>query len=280
MNPTEDWLTRADGLAERLRALRTRAGLSGKALAEATGWPASKVSRLEHGRQMPTPADLHEWVRACAADAEAADALVELHQEAQTVHNSWRRRMRGGQVAVQSGYNRLVRDSTLHRNFATAVIPGLLQTPDYARHILAEVADFQGLDPHDAAEAAATRMQRQQALYDPAKRFEFLLAEPALRWLVATAEVMRGQLDRLQTVIRAPNIRFGILPLGVPLTVTPENSFCLFDDIAIVESFIGETIYRGDEAAAYARVMDRLWADAVEGDAARHLIIRAAEQLP
>ncbi|MEV0810896.1 Scr1 family TA system antitoxin-like transcriptional regulator [Micromonospora sp. NPDC050200] len=47
-------------------------------------------------------------------------------------------------------------------------------------------------------------------------------------------DVMRGQLDRLQTVVGVPNIRFGILPLGVQLAITPQNSFQMYDDIAIV----------------------------------------------
>ncbi|MFE9694132.1 Scr1 family TA system antitoxin-like transcriptional regulator, partial [Micromonospora sp. NPDC005806] len=73
--------------------------------------------------------------------------------------------------------------------------------------------------------AVATRMQRQQLLYDTSKRLEFLLAERVLQWLLTSPEVMRGQLDPLQTVVGVPNIRFGILPLGVPLATTPQNSF-------------------------------------------------------
>jgi hypothetical protein len=48
----------------------------------------------------------------------------------------------------------------------------------------------------------------------------------------------------------------------------------------MVETFIGESSHTGDEAASYAKIMDRLWAAAAEGDAARRLIIRAADELP
>jgi hypothetical protein len=69
---------------------------------------------------------------------------------------------------------------------------------------------------------------------------------------------MRGQLDRLQTVVGVPNIRFGILPLGVQLATTPpKNSFQMDDDL--VETFVGETTHRDDEAAAYAKAIERLW---------------------
>jgi hypothetical protein len=114
--------------------------------------------------------------------------------------------------------------------------------------VFAEMVQLHGLDVKDVDAAVATRMQRQQFLYDTTKRFNFLLAEPVLRWLLPPADVMRGQLDRLQTVVGLPNVRFGIIPLGVPLPITPQNSFQTYDDVAIVETFIGETTYRDEEA--------------------------------
>jgi len=158
-------------------------------------------------------------------------------------------------------------------------VPGLLQTAEYARHVLGEMVELHDLEVRDVDAAVATRMQRQQMLYDQSKRFEFLMAEPVLRWLLCPAGAMRGQLDRLQTVIGLPNVRFGIVPMGVPLRAAPQNSFQLYNDVAIVETFIGETTHQGDEAAAYQRALQRLWDDAASGEDARRLIIRAADQL-
>jgi len=280
VNPIEEWLTQPDGLADRLRALRAQAALAGKDLAEMNGWQPSKVSRLENGKQMPSAADLEAWARACHADADALQVLLRLLDEIQTDHQNWKRRMKRGQVAVQTSYNEFVQQARLVRHFETVYVPGLIQTPEYARRVLTEMLELHSLDVKDVDAAVATRMQRQQFLYDTAKRFEFLLAEPVLRWLLPPADVMRGQLDRLQTVVGLPNVRFGIIPLGVPLPITPQNSFQMYDDVAIVETFIGETTYRDEEAAAYARAMYRLWEEAVTGDAARRLIVRAAEDLP
>ena len=279
MNPIEEWLTQPEGLADRLRALRTQAGLSGKQLAAANGWAPSKVSRLENGRQTPAPADIHMWARACGADDSTTQDLLRILGEVQSVYRDWRRRMRHGQTVVQDGYNQLVSESRLIRHFETVYVPGLLQTPDYARRILTEMVDLHNLDIVDVNAAVATRMQRQQLLYDSSKQFEFLIAEPVLRWLLCPPDVMRGQLDRLQTVVGIPNIRFGILPLGVPLITTPQNSFQLYDDVAMVETFVGETTHRDDEAAAYARVIERLWDEALTGENARRLLIRAAQDL-
>ncbi|WP_319460483.1 DUF5753 domain-containing protein [Micromonospora sp. RTP1Z1] len=187
------------------------------------------------------------------AEDTAAQDLLRMLGEVQAVHRGWRRRMRQSQSAVQDSYNQLVAESRLIRHFETVYVPGLLQTADYARRVLTEMVELHNLDIADVDAAVTTRMQRQQLLYDTSKRFEFLLAEPVLRWLLCPPDVMRGQLDRLQTVVGAPNIRFGILPLGVPLATTPQNSFQLYDDVAIVETFVGETTYRDDEAATYTK---------------------------
>jgi hypothetical protein len=55
-------------------------------------------------------------------------------------------------------------------------------------------------------EAVALRLQSQQPLYQPEKRFQFLIAEPVLRWLVVPAEVMRAQLDRLLVAVGMPHV--------------------------------------------------------------------------
>ncbi len=280
MNPIEEWLTQPDGLAERLRALRDHAGLSGKDLAEAVSWHPSKVSKIENGKQMPTAGDLGVWARACGASPDDEQELLRRLDEVQATHRDWKRRMRRGQAGVQAGYNQLVEDARLVRHFETAYVPGLLQTPEYARAVLEEQVRLHDLVVEDVDEAVATRMQRQRHLYDPGKTFEFLLAEPVLRWLLCPADVMRGQLDRLQTAVGMPRVRFGVLPLGVQLATTPQNAFQLYDDLAMVETFIGEAAHRDDDAAAYARALDLLWADAATGEDARRLIVRAAEDLP
>jgi hypothetical protein len=173
---------------------------------------------------------------------------------------------------VQVGYNELVQRSSLIRHFETVYVPGLPQTPDYARRVLTEMIALHDLDAPDIDETVAVRMQRQHLLYDTSKRFEFLLAEPVLRWLLCTPDVMRAQLGRLQTILGLPNVRFGVLPMGVVLATTPQNSFQLHNDLACVETFIGETRHGDDESAAYAATLERMWSEAYVRDAARSLL--------
>ncbi len=276
LSTTEEW----QEIGARLRELRLAAGLTGKQLADRHGWQQSKVSRIETGGQTFTAADVQAWVEAAGAPAAVADELIAQLERTTSGHRDWKRRMRRGPAAVQASYTKLVADASFIAHFETVYVPGLLQTSEYAARAIGEVAGMAEAPTPDIAAAVATRMQRQQALYDPGKRFEFLLLEPVLRLLICPPQVMRVQLDRLQTVIGLPNVRFGIIPLGVELGTTPQNSFQLYGDTAVVETFVGEWTHRPEDSATYAHVLERLWADAVEGDAARRLIVAAQESLP
>lgn len=268
-------------LAELLREARLRAGLSGKELSARSGWQASKVSRLETGRQLASEPDVLRWGELCGADDQGRAELMAMREAATTAHRDWRQRMRRGQQPVQSDYNRMVERAGLIRHFETAWVPGLLQTPDYARAVFAEMVALHDLeaDAGDVDAAVTTRMQRQRHLYDNGKRFEFLLAEPVLRWGFCPPDVMRAQLDRLRGVVGLPTVRFGILPLDARLAIPPQNSFQLYDDVAIVETFVGETTHSPPDSAAYARVLSRLWAQSATGAEALALLDAAHARL-
>jgi hypothetical protein len=166
------------------------------------------------------------------------------------------------------------------RNFEVSVIPGLLQTADYARHRLLEGARMHGGDQGEVESAVAERMRRQEILYDQTRTFEFVVTEAALRLLLCPAPTMRGQLDRLNTLtFQIPNITFGIIPFGVELRTAPQNGFLILDELAIVESVAVETTHTGVEAASYASAMDGLLDEAHTGEAARAIILSAAHAL-
>jgi transcriptional regulator with XRE-family HTH domain len=279
----QDWLTQPDGIATRLRMLRAQAGLSGKSLADSQGWAQSKVSRIESGAQMPSPDDIRAWAAACNVATAELDELLRLGDTARGMREAFRSRMSRGQEHEQADHNDLTAQSQLIRYFETVWVPGFLQVPDYTRRVFTEMISLHNLQIDDVEAAIAKRMQRQQTLYDPAKQFEFLIAEPVLRWLICEPAVMREQLDRLQTIIGLPRIRFGIIPMGVQLTTTPQNSFQIYvtDDgpMVAIETFTTEMFVRGDEADAYGRVMDKLWEEAATGDQARRLIISARDAL-
>ena len=253
-------------------------------MAEAVGWAQSKVSRIETGKQGPSDDDITAWVIACSGSAETTAILLQLQAEARVVGTvEFRETMAGGQATQQEDYDNLFNGAHLIRDFETVYIPGLLQIPEYARRVRQEMVPLHDLQVDDSDAAVAKRVRQQQNLYDPGKRFEFIIGEPVLRFLLVPPGVMRGQLDRLQAVIGMDRVRFGIIPMGVELRWTPQHSFQIYvrdEPVVEVESVVKGPWYRGDDAERFNRFFDWLWDEAVEGPAARELIVAAIQALP
>ena len=278
MRPTGEWLNQPGGLAERLVRLRKAAGLTGDQLAARAGWARAKVPKLENGRQMPTDADIRAWAEA-TGQPDAIPELLDMLSDAQAVHRQWRHQLRGGHAALQAEFDALVRDAKRVRNFEIAFIPGLLQTPDYARYRALEAVRLHGTAPEGVEETVRARMDRQGVLYDQSKTFEFVITEAAFRLLPCPAAVMLAQLDRLMTASTLRNVTLGIVPFDTELTVMPMLGFLALDDQTVMETFTSADTLRGQESAKYGQVFEELMAEAVTGDEARRLIAAAAEAL-
>lgn len=282
MKSIEELLAQGAELASQLRALRETSGMSGKDLAAALGWYPSKVSRLETGTTRPSESDVDQWVRACGATPEQKQPLLDLLAELElqaAAHRDWRKRARAVHTAIQDDYNERMAAASRMASFETAFIPGMLQTPAYASCVFEEMQRLHQIASDRVETVVAARLRRQQHLYDHTKQFAFLIAEPALLWGTRPPDVMRPQLDRLLTASTLPNVRLGILPLRRPLSITPQNSFALFDDVAILETFTAETICGEEESLRYARVLELLWESALEDEDARQLITQTMQCL-
>lgn len=276
----EDWLAKPHGLAQRLREAREADGLQAKDLGTVLRWDPAKVSRTESGKRTPTADDIRAWGKATHLGETKTDELLAMLEEFHSLRSSFRERARYGRVPLQAEYSKLYADTAYFRIFQTAAVPGILQVPEYARQVLTDAGSLLDSPRDDVDAAVAERMRRQQALYDMGKRFEVILLESVLELLLCDPPVMRLQLDRLYSATGLPNVRVGIIPLRVRLSTAPQNSFVLYDDMVVVETFIGETRHFSEEAAQYAKVMEMLWSEAVEGDEARALITAAAKAVP
>jgi len=275
LQPTAEWLTQPGGLAQRLRAMRKAAGLTGDQLAGRLGWGRSRVPKIENGHKMPSEQEIRDWVAACGQPGEVADELVALLSEGQAVHKQWRQRLRHGHAAVQNEWDGLVRKASVIRNFEMTLIPGLLQTPEYARYRELEIARIHGVRDIDAAVAA--RMRRQDVLYEPGRTFEFIILEAALRIGACPAGAMIGQLDRLNVLAQLSNITLGIIPLGVTLPTMPQNPFILLDGVPYVETYGRSNAASVSESESYKNSADALMAEAVTSEDARRLCMATVE---
>jgi Domain of unknown function (DUF5753) len=176
---------------------------------------------------------------------ELTDELLALVRLANTEFQSVRSSLKRGLHQKQRELAALEADAAHIRFFLPTMITGLLQTPEYARASL-------GVFPGDHALAIAKRLDRQATLYNPAKRFSFILTEAAVRWQLVEPAVMAVQLGRLVSLSELPNIRLGVIPLDACVPDGPLNTFTVYDErIAAAETFGGVIMMRDPRDVTY-----------------------------
>ncbi|MBF6179695.1 helix-turn-helix domain-containing protein [Nocardia otitidiscaviarum] len=263
-------------LGQTLRGLRRDAGLSGRQLASLAGWHESVVSKIETGDRSPTEAHLRAYCRHTGNDSQLPDLIATL-RNVQAAYLEWRRVLGTGTKRRQNQVAKLAEQSQLMRIFQPTIIPGILQTAEYAAVILRRYIDFYRV-PDDLDEGVAKRLERQQLLYKGNHRFHILIAEQALRTTVGGDSVMVGQLDRLLAVIGLPRVLLGIVPSEAefPMQIT---NFVMFDDrLVLVEAVTAElTVTQPREISQYGRLFAELAGLALTGDSARALIRKAID---
>ncbi|MET8364123.1 helix-turn-helix transcriptional regulator [Micromonospora sp. NPDC005194] len=267
-----------ESLGHRLRDLRQDAGLSGRQLALLAGWPSSKVSKIEYGKQTPTEDDLRAWGQHCRVPDQVPD-LIATVRNIEAMYVEWRRMLRTGTKRRQETSRTIESETRLFRWYEPVLVPGILHTAEYAAAVMARVIEFYQI-PDDLEAGVAVRMQRQQILYHGIHRFHFVLAEQALRTMVGDTSVMIGQLDRLLTVLSLPRVRLGILPATHQYRV-PSNQFILFDDRLVhVEAITAElAVTQPREIALYAKAFQGLADAALHGKQAHDMVSEALGRL-
>lgn len=275
----QEMLTRNDGLAARLK--RARGAMLAKELAERANWPQSKISKIEGGRQLPSPDDLELWAGLTGTDEITLNQWRAMLVEAHQARRDWAQQVREGHTGVQNRYNQIINDCTDYRFFETTYIPRFFQVPGYTRAVLTESRRRLGGDD-DIEQAVLARQASVAHLYDPTRTFQLMVTEPVLRWrpqALPTA-VHRQQLDRLLSVIGLENVRFGILPLDAPIAWWPQNAFELYGDVGFVEGWFSEQQLLLDEVEKCRALLDELWPSAVTGADARELIMKILADIP
>lgn len=268
-----------NALGKRLRELRTEAKLSGKQLAESLSWPASKVSKIENGRQTPTDDDIRSWTTATNAEPQAESLLAALHT-LELQHAEWTRLLKAGLKSHQGSLSQQDEQTKVYRAFENTFIPGLLQTPDYARARFADAIMMHRV-PNDIDDAVRARMQRQEMLYRSDKRFHFVITEAVLRYRLASVDVMLAQLDRLVALTSMRNVRLGVIGFNTQYVADPRHGFWLLDnDLVRIETYSAElNLRQPPEIELFSSIFEQLAAVASYGGPARAVIHRAIEDL-
>lgn len=263
-------------LATELRTLRAMAGVSGRTLAKRLGVSQGTTWRIENAATLPTREQAEAWLRECGADpARTARVLAMLDAEYRE-SPSWSRRL-AGRSHLQGEAAGRERGSAVVRNFQPTIVPGLLQTAEYARHVL-PIADVMNATDHAAALTA--RLDRQSVLHEEGRRFEFLLGERALRWAPGPG-VMAAQLDRIASLATLEAVEVGVLPDAAPGVVPWHNFVMQFPadgspPYVTAELISAPMTVTGPDVQLFDELWQRMWSAAVVGDDAVEMIRRMA----
>lgn len=265
------------GLANRLRELRLHASLTGADLARKTGMSGSKVSRIETGHLWPTEALISLWCQACDADDQAQE-LVRMLVEARSVRADWTTRLASGHLQVSRAITRHLRAARRIVWWEIDVIPGMLQTAEYAHPIIVNALTRHGAPTDDAWESAVERNNQVDVVNDLGRQATIIIAGPALTWRYTPRDFHRAQLIKVSMVAGLPNVDVRIVPCGIFLSDVLPNPFLMVDDQVIVEDVAGEHVIV-DAVGQYREAVDRLLGISVTGTEAADIIRQAVSIL-
>lgn len=206
--PTDNSPTvRQRRLAAELRKLREHADITPEAAAAALGWSRPKLVKIETSKRLPTTADVDRILNLYGGDEAKKLTLAQL---ARDIHK------RGWWTAyddiLSGSFAELEDDASSIRIWQVELVPGLLQTEDYASALIRSL----GLPDDVADRRLQARMIRKALLArKEAPNVSVVLSETVLRRPVGGSAVMRGQLQALTTATNRPNISVRVLPISV-----------------------------------------------------------------
>lgn len=252
-------------LGAELRRLRDLAGLTSGEAAQRVGWHQSKVSRIETGHSSVRAEDVNLLLDAYSVrDRDVRDLLHTLaghgHQR------GWWHDFREVLPVEYRDFISLETGATRARSLETTVVPGLLQTPGYARALTRDV--LPQLGPREVAALAEVRIARQAVLLeqDPPLELSAVLDEAVLRRGVGGPEVMAGQLRWLARAAELPQVSLQVLPFAAGGHIGVTGSFVIFSfpriadlDVVVLDHLTGSLcVDRKEDIAAYTAAFARL----------------------
>lgn len=261
-------------LGSQLRRLREARGITRDDAGYAIRGSGSKISRMELGRVGFKERDIVDLLDLYGVDKAEADALVTLAKEANSP--GWWHNYSDLLPDWFQVYVGLEEAASLIRLYEVQFVPGLLQTPEYARAVI-ELGQ-PSAPPEEVERRVSLRMAR-QALFSKADgpRLWAVLDEAALRRPIGGEEVMRGQLAHLIEAAREPNITLQVVPFRSGGHAAEAGAFTIMrfpetdlPDVVYLEH-LTSALYldKREDVERYTEVMERL---SVEGESPEHTV--------
>ncbi|QYN37815.1 helix-turn-helix domain-containing protein [Pseudonocardia sp. DSM 110487] len=278
-------------LGRYLRDLRGQARLTVRAAAEALEWSEAKIWRIETGQTSMRSLDVEQMCRIYDAPADLTEGLMALAKE--TKAKGWWLSY-GGDVIPEGFdvYIGLEEAASRLLWYEAELVPGLLQTADYARTLIR--ADNPGVDDDEIERRVQLRIARQSLItrVTAAPELRVVLNESILRRPVGGTAVIRAQLARLVEVSDLPNVALKVLPFDIgmhagimsgPFVVlefpVSGNGRASEPPTVYVDGFTGSLFLdKAGEIARYRTAFADIWTAAVDEAASRDLILKTVEE--
>lgn len=251
-------------LGKQLRDLRERTGLTTEDVAIHVDCSPSTISRIEGGKvgvrrgALLQMLDLYRVI-----DAEHRETLLALAKQGK--QRGWFARY-ADLPAAYSRFIGLESAAETMRDYEVLVIPGLLQTEDYARALFAADPAFR---PEGAEARVRIRMERQALLTaDEPLKFIAVLDEAVIRRVIGSPEIMAAQLKHLVGMAQQHNITIQVLPFSGGAFAGMAGSFAILEfpdteSIVYVENLTGDIYQEADDVRRYGTVFENLRAAAL-----------------
>lgn len=194
---------RARALGAELRQARERAGKGVRELAGELGFGHSKLSLWERGKKLPTTEDVASVLALLDVTGDERERMIEMARQAE--QPNWLATGIPGIAEQLRGLMEFERTATEMVNCSPMLIPGPLQTGDYARGIM-------GGHPLADTQVAMRLGRRDILLRRNPVNFTALIGESALRQRIADPEVMVEQLNELLNMGKRPNVTIRVIP--------------------------------------------------------------------
>ena len=269
-------------LGMELRRLRERAGVTIDHVAARLECSASKISRIETGQTGVTPRDVRDILAVYGVEQEVVDTLVEIARQAR--EKGWWQHY--GDV-LTSAYVGLEAAADRIKAYEAQVIPGLLQTADYASAMLRTARP--GIAEGDIDRRVRVRRSRQSLLtQDEPIDFSVVLDEAVLRRPVGGIGVMRRQFDHLMEMAARPNVTLRVLPFSAGAHAGMDGTFAMLlyegptcqNIVYAANAAGGVLLEKDDEVQRFAIIFDQLQACSLAPDDSIAMIASLADKEP
>ena len=272
-------------LAAELRGIRESKGKSGDTVAAALKWSPSKISRYERARTGLRPREVERLLDYYEITGPRRALLLGLAEDA--AQKGWWEEHADSLSEDYKQFIGLEHEATSMAIWHVDVVTGLLQTEEYARHIIGSYSRVEPVAPGMIGRLVRVRMRRQQVLNRDGLELLVVLDESVLKRRIGDDAVMYDQLQRLVKEADRPNLTLQVLPLDAQHSVFGE-SFVIFSfgqdadamlqDVVSTEHLRSGFTLEGERDTYLHRIAFQMLSEAsLDPAASRALILKTAE---